>query len=523
MSCSGGVMRLAEDSYQAMFYFKGEQHIFFTPSNKAAELMYNFLEIRQAADDRRCSVLLRLNSRIDCLSSSIVLSGRWCDELRNTSFADWVQQVEACTSIVASLEAMNGGHVGQDVIHDAMLYEATALGHIIVVQILLLAIGDPLDSTHQPSIWTPKTPLHTAAGKGHTAVCELLLSRYPATSPDVEVRLPLHLAAEAGNTATCRLLLEAAPATATAGDCCGRLPLHYAAEAGDLVTCQMLIDIAPQAVTAADEDGFLPLHAAANSGETGVCQLLLDRDQHTATAASASGSLPLHMAANNGHTATCQLLLDMAPQTATTGDSDEFLPLHLAALSGHTAACTLLLDRAPNTATAADLDGWLPVHYAAGTGHLAVLDLLLAAAPGAANVADSIGRRPLRIALDNDSERYDAARRLLGCGNGQAVLDDLHGGDFDTICLFADYVLARLPLSAALWERVPPMCPGIGRALPAALAHSTQQAHEVVRRLPKPGARRLRTAALSLHHVQRQSQVFLPADILHNILSHCCL
>lgn len=516
------------------------------------------LAVRQAADDRRCSVLLRLNSRIDCLSSRIVLSGRWCDELRNTSFADWVQQVEACTSIVASLEAMNGGeqavgatrwmsfmpaavcqptiysgaslimrllagHVGQDVIHDAMLYEATALGHIIVVQILLLAIGDPLDSTHQPSIWTPKTPLHTAAGKGHTAVCELLLSRYPATSPDVEVRLPLHLAAEAGNTATCRLLLEAAPATATAGDCCGRLPLHYAAEAGDLVTCQMLIDIAPQAVTAADEDGFLPLHAAANSGETGVCQLLLDRDQHTATAASASGSLPLHMAANNGHTATCQLLLDMAPQTATTGDSDEFLPLHLAALSGHTAACTLLLDREPNTATAADLDGWLPVHYAAGTGHLAVLDLLLAAAPGAANVADSIGRRPLRIALDNDSERYDAARRLLGCGNGQAVLDDLHGGDFDTICLFADYVLARLPLSAALWERVPPMCPGIGRALPAALAHSTQQAHEVVRRLPKPGARRLRTAALSLHHVQRQSQVFLPADILHNILSHCCL
>ena len=56
----------------------------------------------------------------------------------------------------------------------------------------------------------------------------------------------------------------------------------------------------------------------------------------------------------------------------------------------------------------------------------------------------------------------------------------------------------RLPLSAANWALVPAPCPGIERVLPAALACSTDQAAQVVRRLPAAAREWLRTAVLCL-------------------------
>ena len=52
--------------------------------------------------------------------------------------------------------------------------------------------------------------------------------------------------------------------------------------------------------------------------------------------------------------------------------------------------------------------------------------------------------------------------------------------------LFCDLLLApgRLPLATADWALVPSPCPGIERALPSALACGTDQAVQVVQRLP---------------------------------------
>jgi hypothetical protein len=85
--------------------------------------------------------------------------------------------------------------------------------------------------------------------------------------------------------------------------------------------------------------------------------------------------------------------------------------------------------------------------------------------------------------------------------------------------LFAHVIAARLPLSAAEWNRVPSPCPGLGRGLPAALQHSQEQARQLLRCLPAAEADRLRAAALALVRAQRRNRVSLPAPVLGRILS----
>ena len=78
-----------------------------------------------------------------------------------------------------------------------------------------------------------------------------------------------------------------------------------------------------------------------------------------------------------------------------------------------------------------------------------------------------------------------------------------------------------------MWKLLPapgPPCPGLGRALPAALACSDDQARQVVRRLPPAEAQRLRTFALCVARVQQQQHqpiwpFELPPDIVRRILS----
>lgn len=103
----------------------------------------------------------------------------------------------------------------------------------------------------------------------------------------------------------------------------------------------------------------------------------------------------------------------------------------------------------------------------------------------------------------------DAALAALSAANDNHQLDEL----------YADFVMARLPLSEAAWAIVPLRCPGLGRALPAALAHSPQQAQQLVRRLSLVHKQRLRTFALCLARMQRQLDVPLPPLVLGQILA----
>jgi hypothetical protein len=167
---------------------------------------------------------------------------------------------------------------------------------------------------------------------------------------------------------------------------------------------------------------------------------------------------------------------------------------------------------------AIDADGRTPLHHAAMWGAAPCVDLLLAAAPEAAAVHDGpfSSELPLEIAIRRHT--WGATRSLLSAGPAAMVLRVLSLPDF---CggealhpLFTDFVMVRLPLSESDWALVPSPCRGLGRALPAALAHSSAQACSRVQHLPPADAERLRTAALCLARVQRCQKVQLPTPIV---------
>ncbi|KAL4432879.1 hypothetical protein ABPG77_008205 [Micractinium sp. CCAP 211/92] len=71
------------------------------------------------------------------------------------------------------------------------------------------------------------------------------------------------------------------------------------------------------------------------------------------------------------------------------------------------------------------------------------------------------------------------------------------------------------------WARVPAPCPDLGRALPAALAHSHEQARQVVRRLPPEDVTRLHIYARALARLRRRVHVALPGDVTGRLLCMC--
>jgi hypothetical protein len=249
-----------------------------------------------------------------------------------------------------------------------------------------------------------------------------------------------------------------------------------------------------------------------------IVELLLAAAPTAAAHAGEDGALHIHRAAAAGKAGTVGLLVAAAPATAAALTTFRQTPLHWAASHGDAETAQLLLDAAPETALVEDDDGWTPLHLAAGDGHTAAIQRVLAAVPEAAEVRSASGRLPLDLALMG--RHSDAARCLLVAGPSAQVLTTVARNGRAALPYLTDCVIQRLPLSEAEWMFVPEPCPGLGRALPAALAHSSAQAGRVVERLPRADARRLHTFALCLARVQRRLDTYLPTPVNWLLLSN---
>ncbi len=187
----------------------------------------------------------------------------------------------------------------------------------------------------------------------------------------------------------------------------------------------------------------------------------------------------------------------------------------------------LLLATAPGTALTRTADGRTALHFAACSRAPAAVQALVQAAPEAAGMADSEGCTPLQLGLEHGAGMYGSAKRLEALGvlvaaaPFPATFAAITQGGTQAAPLFADFIAAAPPLTAEQWVHVPMRCPRLGRALPAALAHSQEQARQVVRRLPPPDAARLRTFALALARLQRRVRVALPGDVAGRLLCLC--
>jgi hypothetical protein len=205
-------------------------------------------------------------------------------------------------------------------------------------------------------------------------------------------------------------------------------------------------------------------------------------------------------------------------------NEEGWLPLHMAAEAGHAAVVQQLLHAAPQAALMPTPNGCLPLHVAVGNGHTSVVQHLLDAVPKAAMQATRAGQLPLHLALPQGHgvPHFAAASLLLRAAAAPRLLDlsILLARGPRGLHLLADFVIARVPLSPLEWQLIPAPCPGILRALPAALTRSADQAREIVHRLSPIDAAWLRTALLCLHVSQRRCRMFLPSDIFPRILMH---
>ena len=237
----------------------------------------------------------------------------------------------------------------------------------------------------------------------------------------------------------------------------------------------------------------------------------------------------MHAAAEGGHTSVIHILIDANAPGIDVSLEDGTLPLHMAASSGCEAAIRLLLVANPAAAFAQDNDGRLPLHRVVWWRRSeAAVRLLLAANPAAALVKDSDGRLPLHLALLYRGWppyiNEGAARALLPASGLSAAqgLDLLAAVPAQAQPLvqplYAD-LAAHMPLTVRQWLRVPSSCRGLGSALPAVLARSEVEAALLLAHLSPADAERLRTAALSLHRVQRSLQLSVPAALVGRMLA----
>ena len=198
--------------------------------------------------------------------------------LENGADPDRKDQKGLCPRIIAA----NKGHSailslmgGPNKAAGIAILTAARNGDLEKVKALLKDKADLVSSKDNEAF----TPLHMAAGQGHTAVVELLLSfESDVNGKDNEGYTPLHFAASEGQKEVAKLLL-ANKADVNARNSSGESPLHHAAEKGHQELVALLL--ANQAeVNSKNNFGTTPLQRAGHLGHKAVLELLRRHGAH---------------------------------------------------------------------------------------------------------------------------------------------------------------------------------------------------------------------------------------------------
>ncbi len=216
------------------------------------------------------------------------------------------------------------------------------------------------------------------------------------------------------------------------------------------------------------------------------------------------------------------MMLQVRPGAAWLQNGSGELPLHTACQHGRIGLVAPLLAAAPAAATMHDARGWLPLHWAADKGHLGAVLQLLAAAPHTATAATRgamPGVTPVQLAVNSGHPEVVAA--LLGACPTADAISALGAAGEAALPVLVNAIAAGPALTLRQWGLVPSPCPGLGRALPAALKHSHAQAAQVVSRLPEEDRQRLPAAALCLARLQRTLGLSLPKPAMERVLEAC--
>lgn len=190
------------------------------------------------------------------------------------------------------------------------------------------------------------TALHLAI-KREAVQCALLLLEKgsSATEECVGGMTPLHLAADKGYTIICEKLFTMPGVQVSKENEMKATPLHLAALHGSVDVCQMLLRKGARQ-TAVDVHGRTALHLASGKGNANVVKFLCRKGVPN-KAKDDTGSTALHLAAasSEGALECCKILTANAKALNWDTDRDQKLPIDRAYEKGHDEIFKLLLKK----------------------------------------------------------------------------------------------------------------------------------------------------------------------------------
>ena len=222
------------------------------------------------------------------------------------------------------------------------------------------------------------TPLHLAAGKGHIAVCALLIHYLDDINPkDNHGVTPLGFAASSGHLNVCKLLYENMSSNLEDEEWVALLRIAACGEegsdGGDYDVCNFFVN---EVRNKYFDNVDSILCSAARTGNLKICKLYVENLNIIPKNKYFQYSKPtsLHVAARKGHFEVFKVIMKSFKNINPT-DENGNTPLHLAAGIGHSHLCQLILSNVKNKNPRNNYD-LLPIDFAEENNHKAVIQLL---------------------------------------------------------------------------------------------------------------------------------------------------
>ncbi|GIY29024.1 uncharacterized protein CDAR_557801 [Caerostris darwini] len=242
------------------------------------------------------------------------------------------------------------------------------------------------------------TPLHLAAGRGHTGVTEALLSHAAnAAEKDRDGHSPVRHAVLNGRETCARILLEKGE-NVTSSD----LDLLLVS----IRTCSLefinyLLDGGAN-VNGVSDRGSSPMHEAARRGDVEIVESLITKGAKI-NVERFDGITPLHHAIIHGHTPVVDLLLEKGAFIEAAEKIMNFTPLLFAVERGHLEIVEQLLQKSANLCVK-DAMGMSLLHHASKNGHIRVIRFLFENynQKKFINYKNKRGLTPLHLSVLND-------------------------------------------------------------------------------------------------------------------------